>query len=72
MPISFPNRASVAGTHISILHTLGGWYTPENKKKKKIENRLTFSARLRRKKNGARFKYGTLNGTLRRQNADRI
>lgn len=71
MPISFPNRASAVGrTHQYAAH-IRRRGTPL-KAKKKIENRLTFSARLRRKKNGERFKYGTLNGTLRRQNADRI
>lgn len=64
MPISFPNRASgLARTHQYSEHIE---YTPKIKKIK------TLHSRRRRKKNGARFKYGTLNGTLRRQNADRI
>lgn len=74
MPISFPNRASaVARTHQYSAHIrfLTGTNDPR-REKIHIENRPTFSTRVRRKKNGARLKYGTLNGTLRRQNADRI
>lgn len=68
MPISFLNRASaVARTHQYSVHIPDLPRTTTKEKKRK-----SYTLHSVEKKKGAWFKYGTLNGTLRRQNADRI